>query len=65
MIDGWMPYAKCKDTVPRSASTMLLPPFGCYSAYVSGALLSLRQRWGQKRLVGSSLLNADSSDFKL
>lgn len=41
MIDGWSTYAKRKDTVACSTSIMLLPPFGCYSAHVSGALLSL------------------------
>lgn len=40
MTDGWGPYAKLKDTTACSTSTVLLPPFGSYSARVSGVLLS-------------------------
>jgi len=49
MIDRWRPYAKCKDTVACSTSTVLLSLFGCYSAHVSEALLSLGAKVGMQQ----------------
>lgn len=52
MTDGWGPYAKLKDTIACSTSTMLLPPFGSYSACVSGALLSPGAEVGPEETSG-------------